>query len=412
MLRLIQVALALMLLGAATLSARFGAADWMGRIPKLTSVQAAIRLDPWSSEWERYRCQLEQLDLSAPPACWEIAVQRDPRNARLLTEAALAAEIGGDLPLAEKYFRGATSVSAEWLPRWSIANHYARRGRNPEALHWLKLAFARAYGDLNPPLDLAEQAGASLQQIEREILCSSALCQGAFSGWLCRRTLNAEAAAAAARSISRYVEAVTRLGDVFPGSRQSPVVYVTRRLVEDGFATESRQVWRGACAAHLLTCPDPPDDGLITNGAFSVTPYGEGLDWRILRPRHVTVIHDPQVRTLKFALTGNQDEQLLLLDQWVTPLGRPWRVSFRYEMRGINSRQAAGFAWRLNDRPLAMKTPWSMHGEATGELWIQAEDLPKEHAAARFSLSYERAAGSTRPEGEFILREIRAEPAP
>lgn len=408
--RVLQIIVAAALTGTAVLSARLGAADWFGRIPSRSAVERASRLDPWNGEWDRYRCQLEQLDGIDATGCWEAAARKDPRNVRILTEAGVTAEISSDFNRAERYFRAATAVSEEWLPRWSAANFYARRGRNEEALAWLKLAFQRSYGDLRPAFDLARQAGASIGDLSRDFACPSALCQASFSGWLTQTRMDAEAAAAAAQSIEHYMTSKQRAGLSIFGNQHGPVVYVARRLAEDGFDVEARKAWRAGCASGFLKCADPVDDGLLTNGSLAAPAYGEALDWTIHQPKNSTVIHDPQTRTIKFALSGNEDESFVLLSQWVTPSGSDWRVKIRYEMRGISARQAAGFTWQIDGRPLPMS--WEEGKEATGELTVKSQDLPARRRTALFSLNYHRPPGSTRPEGELILHGFHAEALP
>ena len=105
---------------------RLGVADGYYRQDTQASVRRAIEIVP---DQAQYYLRLAQLyESSHVQAILERALQLNPDNAEIWIEVGLDAELRGELKRAEGSLVKAAELDATWLPRWTLANYYFRRG--------------------------------------------------------------------------------------------------------------------------------------------------------------------------------------------------------------------------------------------------------------------------------------------
>ena len=104
----------------------------------------AAKLEPGDA---LYPWRLAQLEESG--SALDRVVALNPRHARAWMERGLAAEQAGDQPFAERCLLRAAKADRGYLPKWTLANYYLRRGRRAEMWRWTRAA-AEALGPQDP----------------------------------------------------------------------------------------------------------------------------------------------------------------------------------------------------------------------------------------------------------------------
>ena len=93
------------------------------------------------------------------------AVRMDPRLSAAWIYLGLAAEADGNLPQAETDLLQAAHVDRQYLPAWTLANFYFRRGDTAEFWPWAARAAAVSSGDYRPLLRLADAMDVSPEAV-------------------------------------------------------------------------------------------------------------------------------------------------------------------------------------------------------------------------------------------------------
>lgn len=403
--RLIALAAAGILLSAVVWSVRLSRADQLRRRPNLASVTRSTELDPLNAQGFRAKALYEELAGLEARGSWRAAVQRDPRNPRILIPAGVYAEFKGDLIAAEEYFSTAERWNRLWLPRWTLANYYARRGDRTKVIDWIRSALARSYGETAAAFELARSQGLSDAEIADKLLPSAPHAYAEFVLFLSRFPVDNEGASLLERVASRFVE--MELEE--PASRRQPetIIAAIERLRGDGHARAALRLWNQACRSALVGSVAAAPGSPIVNGDFAHPFLGRGFDWRMTIPAGVQGFHHQGTGTVKFIFSGDQEGANELLAQpLVLSPGTSWRVSFDFRTRGIEPRQAA-FSWKLDSEPLAVVGGFSSEDWATSHFVIPAAGQDR---SGRLTLVLAQPVGAVRPEGELWLRNIRAVP--
>lgn len=124
--------------------------------------QAALRSPNWSSAAHLARFESSKDELRA-------AVTLDPRLSSAWIHLGLDAEADGDLREAETDLRRAASVDRLYVPAWTLANFYFRRGDAAKFWLWAKRAAALTYDDYRPLLRLADTLETSPPRVARRL---------------------------------------------------------------------------------------------------------------------------------------------------------------------------------------------------------------------------------------------------
>jgi len=128
---------------------------------RLALAEVEFRLDhrlhpeaaPLSPQWV-HAANLTRLESS--PDDLRAAVSLNPRLASAWIQLGLDAESEGNLPEAETYLLRAASVDRLYVPAWTLANYYFRRGDAAKFWPWARRAADLTYDDYHPLLRLAD----------------------------------------------------------------------------------------------------------------------------------------------------------------------------------------------------------------------------------------------------------------
>ena len=390
------------LLAAATWSACLGHADRL-RQTGLDGASRAARLDPFNAQVYRAKALYEELAGVDPRLSWQKAAELDPREPRLLIPAGIQFELRGDLRTAEYYFREAERHNKLWLPRWTLANYYARRGDLTQTLVWLRAALERSYGEDTAAFQLATDLGASPQVIAETLLPDSEHAHGQFLNFFTRGA--AIEGPLLAKVAQRYISLTSQAGH--PARENRPVFNAIERLMADGNGELARGLWDEACQRLVIPSGASSTELPVVNARFAHPILGRGLDWVLPNNAGISAIQHPGTGTIKFHFTGAQEGLVQLLHQQVVlPAGRSWHLSFEFLMTDIQERQAA-FAWLLDDEKLPLAGPFR------GDEWsINRFSIPAAPTArvSRLSLIVEPPVAAARPSGELWIRNVKVAP--
>jgi len=275
--------------------------------------------------------------------------QPNPRSGALWIDRGLAAERIGDFSSAERNLLHATSFDRQYLPAWTLANFYFRRGNRDAFWLWAHRAAAMSYDDLAPLLELADRfdPGRALDRLGD----SPKLRYAYFD------LLIGENRFDAALRLARLIDDPARLREF------------TTRLIEAGRAADAVEIWNRIPASR--------------------SPTGEGFDWR--------VESGGQFRdgVFDFALDGDQPETTPLLER-ATAGGVRLRFEYSANLNGLR--------WALDSTespPLSPSADWRAFDR----------EFKAQPGIHRLVLFYRRDPGHLRASGWVKIRSLRALPS-
>ncbi len=385
---------------AAAWSWRIGWADYHVRKETIAGTEEALRWVPGDAGYH-YRLALltAERDPAASVAALERVVARDPFDARAWIALGLDREDEGNFAEAERCLQRAATEDRRYLPRWTLANFYLRRGDAPRFWEWARSAAEMIYGD-----------GFALFR----------LCERMDSGDLIHR-LDIRRPEVRS-SYVQYLLQEGRLEAIMPGLRRlieagreadTPLLEAAcDRLLAAGRAEDALAMWNALAAAHRIPFhPLTSDVGdIVTNGRFATPPSSSGFDWRLAPVDGISAAREEQSGGLRLTFSGEQPENCELLAQFLRVReNQEYDLAFRYRTAEIPP--AAGLAWRVldgNGNELAVSGSLSAEDEREDHVRFHT---PGGSRLARLTLAYRRAPGTTRITGYILLWEVGARAA-
>jgi hypothetical protein len=294
---------------------------------------------------------------------------------------------------AERVLSHAASISATFLPQWTLANFYFRQGR--EDLFWTRArrAVSVYQGDLTGVFQLCLRVDGDPVRVWERLAPPHAPARMD----LFRVLLAQERFAAAARVADLMASANLRH---------------TRELLLDACdrAIARREVpaalafWNAAARQRWIARPvlDPANGIHLADGAFQHQPMGACFDWRLPAQDGVS-FYAGAPAGLRAAMSGRQaaDTTLAILSIPVEP-HRRYRLTWRYNTDlGGNS---SPLQWRINGAEAANWDTVTPNREDSVEFDAGARRL------AELALRTSPTRGTTRPEGRLRLDWITITP--
>lgn len=421
------VTITLLLLGATT-ATRLVLAGLLARRSTPDGFRQAIEFAPNAAYFER----LADLDPDHASEALRRAVALNPRSSVAWTALGLAAERSRDFSGAAQDLEEAARVDRQYLPAWTLANFYFRRGNRTSFWKWARRAAALAYDDPKPLLTLADRVGLSDRLPPMRVIA-----QLGDSGKLERAYLDLlidEDRFDDAQAIARTILARARLDRRREGRSSAEDTARLRafstRLIAADRGRDALEIWNGIAASSgviesptgiiesptgIIESPtgliESPTGVIEPSSGLDQAPSGEGFDWRLPSIDGVSSVWRKPV--LDFALDGRQPQTCPLLERAVAiPLvsaGRHWRVRFAY------STGVPGLRWAF-DRQDGSALPETSAPLETSPGWREAEwnFTPRPHGRApvflgRLALFYRRDTGHTRAGGRLQIRSLRVE---
>ena len=385
---------------AAVWSVRLGWSDYWFRKETVAGTEKALAVTPGQAAYYNRLALLTSEDHPARAiAALKRAVALDPADAHSWIDLGLQYEAGGDNARAGQCLVRAVEEDAQYLPRWTLANYYFRRNDPPRFWFWAKRAAAMAYGDPLPLFRLCGQMEEDGKLIERLTISNPSVRASYLS----------------------YLVGQDRIDLVGPPSRRvleenrqsdTPLLLaVCDRLLDRGRASEALDIWNRLAETHRIpfaarssTLPSS-----LTNGAFTVAPTSQGLDWRLPEVDGISAASEESPGGLRLTFSGRQPERCEVLVQYVpVQENRKYRLRFLYRTSGIAS--GTGLTWRIADTNSGRSLGEGRDLSAAGEIQDQVSfATPAGCRLVRLSLVYQRSLGTTRIAGFIVLRSIDME---
>jgi hypothetical protein len=401
--RLLTVTIALAgLLAAAIWSVRVGCADYQMRQETLGGTERAIALTPGQSEYyARLAWLVSGDDPRKAEAALRSAVALNPWDARSWIELGLRAEAAGDDAAAQRCLLRAAEVDRQFLPRWTLANYYFRRGNMDMFWHWTKDAAAMVYGDAQPVFRLCARVAEDGNLIDRLQIRNPDVRAAYLTYLLAQNRVDL-----IGLPVQRVLEDKRE--------RDVPLLLTAcDRLLEARRIDEAAEIWNRQAAAGRVPFRAPAGEGeqLVVNGRFLAQPASRGFDWRLPAVEGISVSREEGPPGLRLTFSGSQPEDCEALVQLV-PLRRKtaYELSFEYRTREIAS--GVGLGWRITDTGdgTILKEGPSLASETEREGRLSFETR-EECRLVRLAVRYRRTPGTIRPDGFLVLRNVSLKPA-
>ena len=367
----------------------------------VAATEAAILLMPGQAEYyARLAWLLADDDPPKAKDALRRAVALNPWDARSWIELGLRAEVEGDDTTAIKYLLRAADVDKEFLPRWTLANYYFRRGDEAAFWSWARQAGPMVYGDPLPVFRLCGRVEEDGKLIDR----------------LGIRNPNVRAAYLAYLLDQNRVDLIAPvLHRLLDEKREGDVPLLSSacdRLLEASRVDQAAETWNRLAQAGMVPFRTPAGDGgqLVANGNFAAPPASWGFDWRLPVTEGISVSREEDPLGLRVTLSGREPEDCEALVQLVPLRGKMhYELTFQYRTHGVAS--GSGLGWRIADASggavLGEGPSLSSEADTEGRL---AFSTPAECRLVRLSLRYRRAPGTTRMDGFLVLRNVALKP--
>jgi tetratricopeptide (TPR) repeat protein len=380
-------------------SIRMALADYRFRQETLRGTQAALRLEPDSADYYvRLAAIIQESNPAKSTEALERAVALNPRDSQSWVELGLRAEASGDLAAAERSLLRAASVDKQYLPSWSLANYYFRRGDAEQFWFWAHAATGMAYGDQSPLFTLCWKLTDDGALIAQKLDIRKPDLEANYLAYLNWHNLIGPMTQSAARLLAWNRES------------DAPVLLAAcDRLIADDRASEAVRIWNRLAELHRIPHSVlAPDSGRsLTDGDFTILPTSQGFDWRLPAVDGVTTLLDERPAGLRISFSGRQPENCDVLTQFLPAAeSSNYELRFLYRTSGIDP--GTGLAWRITDlngaRILAQGESLASESDKDGRLPFKT---PAGSRLVRLTLTYRRALGTTRIEGFIDLRNLR-----
>ncbi len=377
-------------------SVRLGRADAWFRTETVAGTEKALALTPDQAAYSvRLALLVTEDDPARAVAALRRAVALDPSDARAWIELGLRYEAGGNGVLAERALLRAAQESRTYLPRWTLANFYYRRGDTDRFWQWAKAAVPMIWGD---PLPLFQLCGRVSE--DGELLGRLDIRQPQWRAAYLFYLLDEGRADLAGPAVRRLMESQREAGTPL-------LLRACDRLLEAGRAGDARAIWDGLVASRGIR----GSGGLLFNGDFAAPPSGHGFDWRLSQPEGVSAAREETPAGLRLTFSGGQAESIEPMAHLaaVEP-DTAYELRFDYRTSGIAA--DAGPRWRVADasRDARIAEGESLASEEpiTGSLRFQT---PPGCRLLRITLACQRRPGAMRIAGFLILRNVKLLPA-
>ncbi len=250
-------------------------AEYRSSSPRPEDWLRAAQLDPGNGDyWDRlglyYEYDFDHSDLPRAIQYFQKALQQNPRSDLYWMHLASAHEMAGDSAGARDAYgkaKAAYPISAEVA--WNYGNFLLRQSQLEEGFTEIRRAAITDPRLLPLAISRGWQADSDLDHLFSGLLPRSVDAYFQALDYFCSVHEDGPALDTWKRIIA--------LGQAIPLSRAFPFL---DELIEQGKASEAKQVWRQAISASGWPYTEPGDGSLVWNGGFESPVANGGLDWR------------------------------------------------------------------------------------------------------------------------------------
>jgi hypothetical protein len=398
--RWLVAAMALAAFGAAAAwSLRVACADYWSQRATVAGTERALATLPEQAVYYARLAALEQADPPRAIAALRRAVALNPLDAPSWIELGLRAEGERDPARAEQCLLRAARADRRYLPRWTLANYYFRRGDGERFWFWAAAAAEMAYGDPTPLFRLCGKVAGEARLIER-LKIRDPETRARYLAYLLT-----------GNRLDLIGPAAGRLLEVNREADAPLLLAACDQLLQSNRRDEAVEIWNRLARGRRIPFRelDLAGDDLATNGSFTESPSSLGFDWRLAAAEGISAAREQNPIGLRLMFSGRQAVQVEALAQFAPVQSETeYRLRFRYHTSRIAA--GTGLAWRIEDASGAvLNAGKDLSSEQEMEEAI-AFRTPPDCRIVRISLVYQRNTGTSRIEGFLVLRKVMLRP--
>jgi hypothetical protein len=366
-------------------------ADLLFREDTAQSIQKAIRIAP--DGWPYYM-RLAQLDRTNASELLNTSLRLNPYDAQADIELGLQYEADGDFARAQKQLLQAYAIDHTYLPRWTIANFYYRRGNMEEFWAWARSAATMPADDIGALLALCWRAAPDTSTVTKAILNEKPEFLRQYLIFLLAR----EQPSAAAEVAQHLMQAGDSQSDL-------PVLLtVLNHLVTANDASGALALW------HLLLQRNwvIADSTVPNNASFLRAPVASSFDWSI--PEFQGLHSWPGPSGLQTEFSGTEPEDCVVAEQ--TAALKPGNYALLFAYRTTHIPPETGLRWQVVDlksqKILAASSDLSSEAAKQSTVNFSLDET----SLVVLRLSYKRALGTVRISGMLNMQSVQVETRP
>jgi hypothetical protein len=336
--------------------------------------------------------RLAQLDEQHARELLETSVRLNQYDAQATIELGLRYEADGDYAHAEKLLLQAFAVDHTYLPRWSLANFYLRRGNLPAFWLWAHRAAEMPADDVGALFDLCWRVSPDPETIAGTILNDRPEIIHQYLGFL----LGKDQLPAAATIASRLIRTGAPETD-------SPLLLSTvNRLVAANDANAANALWHELIQKQWVVA----DTTVPNNANFARDPQPVSFDWAL---SSYSGLHSwPGPSGLEIEFTGEEPENCIIVEQTVMLAPGKYTMEYSYHTTGIPP--GTGIQWQIVDAKsgsvLATSRDLSSDTPQQAALFFS---VGPDSSLLRLRLAYHRTLGTTRVSGTLVILSTKIE---
>ena len=367
-------------------SFKLAKADYLFQKDTDQSIRSAIRLVP--DGWPYYM-RLAQFDQARAMELLKTSLRINPYDAQANIELGLQYEADGDFSQAEKQMLAAYNVDHTYLPRWSLANYYFRRGNMPEFWAWARNAAAMPSDNIGALLELCWRVTPDPETVSGAIMNDKPEFLRQYTNFLIVK--------GQPRASAQVASHLLQTGD--PASDLPVLLPLVDRLIAAGDHADAIALWHLLVVRNWVTA----DSTVPNNGSFLRTPLQVGFDWSI--PEYQGLHSWPGPSGLETEFTGSEPENCVIAEQAVVLKPGNYAMTFGYRTTDIP--EGTGVRWQIFDprsqRVLAESGDLSSAQIKQSEVSFSLTET----SLIVLRLRYQRTLGTVRVSGTLNMQSVQ-----
>jgi hypothetical protein len=365
----------------------FARADCLFRQDTEASIRQAISASP--DAWAYYM-RLAEFEPADAQQLLMTAVRLNPYNAQAEIELGLQNEAQGEFGKAEQNFLRAFAVDHTFLPRWSLASFYFRRGNMVAFWTWARSAAEMPSDSTGPLFALCWRVSPDANEITRRILNDNPKFLGQYLEFLLSKGQAFSAAGIAIRLV-QHGDPKTDLPRMFSAINQ---------LITDKDGDPAKAIWTALAAKHWVV----GDAGSPNNPKFARDPLPVQFDWTL--PSNSGVQSVPGPSGLETEFSGVEPDQCEIAEQAAVVGPGNYELEFSYRTQGIAP--GTGLHWQIvgADSPKPLAESSDLSSEALTHA-MMTFSIPPNISVIHLRLIYERALGTPPISGSLVIVSVQ-----
>jgi tetratricopeptide (TPR) repeat protein len=371
---------------------RLARADYLFRQDTEASIHQAIATTP--DAWAYYM-RLAEFEPTHAQELLNTAVRLNPYDAQADIELGLQYEVQGEFGRAKESFLRAFAVNRTYLPRWSLASYYFRRGNTGAFWNWARRAAEMPSDSTGPLFELCWRVSPDANEITRRIVNNNPKLLRQYLDFL----LSKQQASAAAEIAIRIIQHGDRTTDV------SRMFSAINQLVADKAGDPAKAIWTALIASHWVVA----DGGAPNNPNFARDPLPVSFDWTL--PSSPGVQSVPGPSGLETEFSGLEPDQCVIAEQAVVLAPGNYEMDYSYRTQGIAPK--TGLQWQVvtadSQEPLAESSDLSSENLTWEKMMFS---FPRGSSLADLRFSYQRTLGTTPISGSLVISSVHIRSVP